>query len=226
MAIDFESLKTRATYGAHEYLSMLRRLLPRGPIWGFDQYEEGEVFQDTLPSSAEEFQDSVFVSGDFLQDAVAGAVTISASALGLFFSVVGEELARIEARAYVLLQEAIAGVSVELLPDWEKEAGLIGAGQLQTHARLYNENQTVTAEYLTEYADLIGWEIIVIEGGTDTEPFITGVARTGITRLGGFRVSNILTIQIISGTGDVEAFKAILTKLIPAHVVVVWEDLR
>ena len=43
MAVDFETLKTRPTYHGPDYLSMLRRLLPRGPIWGFTQKMAGEL---------------------------------------------------------------------------------------------------------------------------------------------------------------------------------------
>ena len=227
MTINFESLLERPTYGAYEYLSLLRRLLPRGPIWGFAQRLELELLQDTyIPG--DDLQDIILEpeETDFIQDVIHDEEGVSPSLFGRFLSVVAEELARVEDRAFRLLQESTAGVSVELLEDWEREAGTLGAGQVQTHAKLYNESETVSVQYLTDYAAILGWTIIIDEGGVSTEPFITGVAITGRNRLGGYRVANVLTITVTEGTGDLADLQSIFKKLKPSHIVIVWKDER
>lgn len=238
MAIDFETLKTRPVYDGGAYLSMLRRLLPLGPIWGFLQRLTGELLID-IPWPGNTIEDAPFTGQpEAIQDIITGTSgEASDSILGRFFSVLGSELARLEARAWYLLQESTPGLSVELLTDWEAEAGLpdsctgslaltVEERQIQVHQKLFGENQTITVEYLEDYALNFGFDITVDEGGVATEPFICGVAICGRNRLGGFNVVNQLTIYVHSGTGNLQQLQCIFKKIIPAHLIVIWVDER
>lgn len=237
MEIDFKTLETRPIYGGSHYLSLLRRLLPRGPIWGFTQTLQGELLQDIVPPG-NELRDEVYTGGeDFVQDVVDSPEKISGSILGRFFSVIADELARIESRAFYLLQESTPGLSVDLLGDFEKMAGFpdectgklaltVEERQAQVHAKIYGESQTTTTQFFIDYAFIFGFVITIQEGGTFSEPFITGVARTGRSRLGGYGVRNNAIITVHSGAGNLDQLKCIFKKLKPAHVIFVWVDER
>jgi len=237
MSIDFETLTTQPVYNGFNYLSLLRRLLPRGPIWGFTQSLEGELLQDLIPPG-EELQDEFDTGAGYeIQDTVDNPENVSTSLLGRLFAVIADELAKIESRAFYLLQESTPGLSVELLEDWEKEAGLpdscsstleltVPERQLQVHAKLYGENQTTTPAFLIDYAELFGFTITIDEDTVINEPFITGVARTGRSRLVGYGARSIMTITVTAGTGNLDQLKCIFKKLKPSHVVIIWVDAR
>lgn len=237
MAINFETLKTRSCYSGYNYLLQLKRLLPRGPIWGFITRLDQEIIQDVVINTEDEIIQDIIPPGDTIQDVILNDTSITTSLFGRLLSVFAEELARAETRAFTLLQESTPGLSTELLDSWEGQAGLPGPcsnsldltileRQLAVHAKLFTENQTVTKEYLIEYASILGFTIAIDEGGIATEPFIVGVARVGRNRLGGYGVENQITITVTSGSGNLEQLQCVFSKLKPAHVIIVWVDNR
>ena len=226
-AVDFDTLDTRPVHGEDEYTSMLCRMLPLGPIWGFTQRLIGSLIQDTIGEGT--IQDEP--GEGTLQDVVVDGTNVSPSLFGRFWSVISAELARLETRSFELVLEATPGKSIELLDQWEAQAGLPSPcleGEVQTleerqtaaHMKLYGENETVTVEYLEDYALSLGYVIEITEGGGFSTPFETGLSQVG-DRLGQWDVRSTMVIEVISGANP-ERLQCIFSDILPSHVIVVW----
>jgi len=101
-----------------------------------------------------------------------------------FLRAPADELARVEARAWDLLGEADPRTTSELLPDWERVAGLPDA--CSQGAETEDERRAALVLRLTDklgqspaffvaLAECLGLEVMVIE----FRPFIAGISRVG-----------------------------------------------
>ena len=226
--VDFDTLNTRPVYDEQSYTNMLRKMLPIGPIWGFTQRLIGSIIQDTVGNTV---QDGVLTPT--IQDVVVDETNVSDSLFGRFWSVIGAELARFEARSFNLVLEYTPGKSVELLEQWEEQAGLPEEclldveqtqeeRQIAVHMKLYRENETITVQYLIDYAANLGYVIEIEENGDFNKPFIVGVSSVG-DRLGQYGVRNKMLIRVIEGGEDITKLQCTFSRILPAHVSVIWE---
>ena len=241
MAItNFDDLKTAPKYKSINYLNTFRRLIPRGPIWGFARSLVSTFIQDVVHTGqANTIQDTIY-SGqpETIQDTSSTTIESKSYTLSNLFSVISEEPARAEKKEWELLQEATPGLSVDLLEEWEFQAGLPGEcgqslpltleeRQIQVHAKLYGEGQTVTVEYLVDYALLFGFTINIVEVSTNNSAWIVGTARMGKDRFGRkAAIDGSFIIEVLAGTGNLDQLKCIFEEIKPAHLIIVWDDQR
>jgi uncharacterized protein YmfQ (DUF2313 family) len=236
----FESLKTRAKYLTFNYASMLRHLLPLGKIWDYTQAGSGDYIQDTmLDSQPTVYQDVEFVAQpDVLQDVPGEARGEGSDTwFGNFFFVLAGEFAYIENRAFYLAQEAVPGLSIDLLEDHEYEAGIdhcsrsiaipsIPERQLEVHAKLRGQHQKITNAYLVEYGAAFNLVITVEDGVFDNTDARCGVARCGDARCGSKGDYNGVIITAISGVGNFEQLQCAINELKQAHLIFTYVDER
>ena len=103
---------------------------------------------------------------------------------------ISQELARVDARGGLLLDEALPAAALELLPDWERVVGLPDACSAALATTISERRQNVVSKltqrggasraWFIEYAARLGYTIEIDE----YRPFITGLARCG-ARLNG-----------------------------------------
>jgi len=238
----YDELRQRATHPEQDYLSMLRKLLPRGPIWGFDQRLVAEILQD-VPMPGDDPLQVVPEPGDNpgLQNIPLTPDMYTGSVFGRFFACLAAELARVEERAYALYNEAIPGISDEMLPDWERVLGLpnhctllvsgdMDARRRAAHAKMYGEYQTATFQYFIDYGASLGFELSLEEGAVvGGTPSAAGTARTGRTRLANRGARCVYIVHVVAGPADPNVYaqlQCIFYDIKPAHVVFVWSDER
>ncbi len=227
----FENLIPRQKYGEREYLEQLKQLLPLGLVWGFLARAGVEIWQNVIPPG-NQYQDTTTGSA-VVQGVVSRPGAIADTLFGRLLSCFAAELARVEQRVTGLRREEIPGLSVELLPEWENEAGLpdscvattatVEERQRSVHARILGEYATITVGYLVDYATTLGFSILVEETTISSEPRIMGVARMGRQRMGGFGAFSVVVITVLSGSGNLDQMKCIFSRIKPAHVVIVWQ---
>lgn len=226
----FENLIPRLKYTEAQYLNQLRKLLPRGLLWGFD-----------IPAALRSLQDVVFgyvvyqdgSTGDELQDSVFDSTSVSSSTFGLLLSCFAAELERIQQRATDLQRERIPGLSSELLAEWENDLGLpdpctgplsdLTERRAAVMAKAFQEYATVTANFLIDYAATLGFVVEVEETASSNQPRRIGVARMGVERIGGLLSHGLVVVRVISGTGNLDQLQCTFQRIKPAHVVLIWE---
>lgn len=246
--MSFTEFLKRPLHTAENYLDMLRKLLPRGPLWGFFISSTEDAIQDTYAD--EPVYDDVISAADedTINDTISGSFDYASSTLGKFLSVIAAELERFEQRAYDLQREYVPGLSVELLDEWfeqtvrdEYERALCGddddAKRRLAHGKIYNEAQPATAQFFIDYAATLGFVITVNENPTYSNPFIMsseypnfskmGVAtdpsaQPDVKRMGGRGAFSIVEMTVVSGTGNIQLMQELFDKTKPAHVVIVW----
>jgi uncharacterized protein YmfQ (DUF2313 family) len=222
----YEKFRLYAKYTVADYLSMLKSLLPRGPIWGFFFSESSSDFwQDTI--SGDEIQDT-HNSTEIIQDIVDGVGDVTANTkFGLLLACFASELTRFEQRYWDVSNEAVPGLAVELLPEWNAQLGIsVGSRsteeqQAEAHAKATSEHEVTTDQYFIDYAEKLGFVIEITQGGS--EPRRMGVARMGIDpRMGGTGQNNAWHITVVSGTGNLNQLQEVFQTIKQAHKVIVW----
>lgn len=245
---DFEQYRKRRKHDELEYLHMLRKLLPKGKLFGFNIGTLDEVIYDTFDSGYDTINDDDS-STDIINDSAGGSIDYASTTLGKFLSVIGAELARLEDRACDLLNESVPGLSVELTDEWyeqtlrdEVEEGLVADDdeykKALAHGKIYNESQAATAQFFIDYADTLGFVILVNENPSASNPFICGVSKCGLVtpvggdvhRMGNRGAFSIVEMEITgpgnNGDGNVDLMKELFNKAKPAHVYILWTDSR
>lgn len=227
-------------YDGTAYLEMLQSLLPKGIIWVFTVLVNSTRLIDMLLGTGnQQVQDTVTSSENpQTQDIVTPEGGFSGSVFGRLLSCFASELSRFETRVNDMERELVPGLSLELLPRWEEMLGLpescdidnpqtIEERQRAAHAKYYGAFQTVTNQYLVDYAAALGFEITVEEQILDDGSFILGQAIMGAggNVMGGRGTYAILKITVISGTGNGEQLQCTFARIKPAHTVIVWEGI-
>jgi uncharacterized protein YmfQ (DUF2313 family) len=146
--------------------------------------------------------------------------------LARLIDALAEELARIDARALELMEEAFPNTAVELLPDWERVAGLPGActGELgtlqQRHSALMGVltiERSLSQQYYIDLALRLGFVITIAE----TANFTWQVTAAQDVNAVYFRVD-------ISAIGDplvqsaTNLLECVFQALKPAHTIVTF----
>lgn len=231
----FEQFLKRPPFGTQDYLAMLRKLLPKGPIWGFfSAVTEGLVYDTTSQESA--WFDCESGSDDItINDTVSSAEEWASTPLGIFLSVIASELERFNIRCYDLVREMVPGLAIEMLPEWyyitvrdEYEAALVGDSQTDqqvlAHGKIFDEAQAATADWFESYGETLGFDITVNENPQSATPFICGVGRCGADRLGGRGAFSIIEITVNDAQpwANLELMQALFDRVKPAHVVITW----
>ena len=94
--------------------------------------------------------------------------------------------------------------------------------QAAVHSKLILEQQTVTKQYLIDYAANFGFEITVEEIDDFENGAILGTIIMGDNNLGGSGVNTTIEITVVSGSGNLDLLKCIFDRIKPAHTVLIW----
>lgn len=234
MAYDnIQPIQKRTEY---DYLKGLKALLPQGWIWRFPMYLIREILQDIISNGPDPLQDIPADGSEVLQDVINEGGSFS-SILGTLLSCFAAELLRLDNRANDLLRESSPGLSVELLPRWEKVAGLpdrcnqavqtLEERQIQAHIKLRLAGEVTTTQFYINIAADLGFTIEI-----DTEYYNTasvcGTAICGVSPCGdGFGVrSGVMLVKVLAGVGTLDAMQCTFYRVQSAHFIIIWEDLR
>ena len=230
---DFEEYRKYPLHDSIEYAHMLRKLFPYGRLWGYLLPSEDDIIYDSYDHHIEWNDDPS--SGTETLDTNASQLEDKSSVLGKFMLVIGEELKRLEERAFALINESTAGLSVEMIDEYkeqyirEDEEALITSDEdiaRLAHGKEYNEATAFTAANAEAYGATLDFDITVNENPTSSYPAICGVAVCGNERCGGRGAFSIVEIIINDGDGNLELMQALFEKYKPAHVVIIWDDQR
>lgn len=200
----------RLRYLESDYLKALLKMLPVGSIW--------RTVLGTLGSSPTPEERNSFVS---------------------LLSCFAAELARFENRCMYLFQEKIPGLSVEMLEDWERVAGLPDIWQgaptndderrAQAQAKLIPmSKQTINDQFYIDYAEDLGFLIKFVQG-ENSSVFRLGSSRMG-DRIGGISsagggTAGMVTVKVVGGLEGTDYLQDVFEILKPAHILLVWEAL-
>lgn len=231
------------------YLRALRGLLPQGFIWGFNTSDTSTlVIQDQI-SSSDTIQDSILSSvPDTIQDSIpgSGGGIFAGTKLGIFLSVIATELYRFQERWYSLFKESIPGLSVELLPDWERVCGFpgpcivdinalsIAERQANVHAKIFSRPAFgLSKPFYIDYAAILGYTITITEftgtnntflvGPVGVDPFDIG-SRVGDRLNNSSDVANV-AFNINAGVNDparIARLQCEIEQIKPSHVKITW----
>lgn len=230
----FEQFLKRPPFTVSDFLHMLRKLLPKGEIWGFFSTDLGDVVYDTYSEEEMWYDCELGGSEITIIDTVTGGEVWASSPFGIFWSVIASELARLQQRGYDLVREMVPGLSTEMLPEWyyltvrdEYEAALVGddiqSQQALAQGKIFDEAQAATALWFESYGETLGFDITVNEAPESATPFIVGEGRCG-ERLGGRGSYSIVEITVNGSEpgANLDLMKNLFDRVKPAHVVIVW----
>lgn len=226
------------------YTVALNRLLPKGVIWGFLVKKLTNLFQDNVPGFGAEYQDNIPGQTEY-QDNAPQPQDYTDTKFGNFISCFGSELYRFQTAWYELYTESIPGLSVKLLPDWERNAGvnnlnLTEVDEMSTEDRQCNVQRAIYSNhqlgmskgFYIDYAESLGYVLEIQDIRTTTPPFVAspvGVYPVGNGSRVGNRLSNTKNVYVVftvvSGDpaqGPTDRLTEILTSYKPAHVDITW----
>ena len=231
-----EEFRGQTRYKEIDYYNGLLSLLPRGFIWITKLGPIGDYIQDLLAPASEEIQDVLAPAAEEIQDVLSSGFA-DGNYFARMWSVFAAELARLDKFVIDLVTESVPGLSTDqgLLKRWEFVAGLpddctIEFAETQTeaerqaavHSKLILEQQTVTKQYLIDYAANFGFEITVEEIDDFENGAILGTIIMGDNNLGGSGVNTTIEITVVSGSGNLDLLKCIFDRIKPAHTVLIW----
>jgi hypothetical protein len=235
MASIYDRFKLSPRWSSADYTAMLERLLPEGLIWRLRNYVIGELTQDVVIGL--EWQDQ-YDSPEDIQDTIESE-GIAGDLLKRLLSCFAEELVRLEAAAWQLLNETDPGVATYSLSDWERMLGLpdeclstlaltVDERQIAAHCKLFYSGQIQTAAFYVLMAADFGFVITIDEIPITSATRVFGASRFGpeCQRFGGDGGYSILRITVTDGDGDWNILKCIFGTIKPAHVVIEWIDAR
>jgi len=155
-----------------------------------------------------------------------------------------EELSNFESRVIVLMNEAIPGLSSELLPEWETDLGLPDAcsttiqteveRQTAAHAKHVANYDGQNKQFYIDYAASLGMLITITESFGSLGIFrvnVSRVDRTPVEGVDGARLWSIgarfkWTVNLISaGSVSFEYLQCRFNQLKPAHTLAIFNDL-
>jgi len=156
-----------------------------------------------------------------------------------------EELERFYLFTVTLINEAIPGLSRDLLSEWEEDLGLpdlcsplAGTDEERAaiaHAKYYSKYDGQSKQFYIDYAADLGATITVTDyagAGAVFRVDYSRVDRTPLEGIDGARLrsksSRFKWIVNVYNTGNVslEYLQCNFEKLKPAHTVIIWNDLR
>lgn len=232
----FDWLIKRPVHDERDYLHMLRKLFPKGKLFGFYIDTAGNALQDTFYD--EPIIQDVIVTTEIIQDEIGTAEEYSSSWIGKLFSVIATELARTEERAYDLARESVAGLSNEMLPEWYDitlrgtvEEALITSDedkQRMAHGKIYDEAKVANTQFFVDYAATLGYTVTCVEDSVSSIVSVCGdaVCNDGSSAVyrhnATYGAATTIEITYVSGSGNLDLMKALFNEAKPAHVVISW----
>lgn len=137
---------------------------------------------------------------------------------------IAEELARVDARAHELIEEAFPNATVELLPDWERVAALPDdcTGELETLQQRHNAlmgvlttKRRLSKQFYIDMAARIGFDITITELPNYTWQVNAALDVNAVY----FRVDqSTIGDQLVSSSNNL--LECVMQKLKPAHTIV------
>lgn len=214
-----------------DYTRMLKRCLPKGPIWLFEKYTEVEVIQDVI--SGDTWQDVYENEDEVIQDVIRGDG--SGSVLMRLLSCFAEEFRRCEAEVIRIVNSTDPGVATDLLPDWERVLGLpenclkgveqtLEERQRSAHGKMFDTGRTTNKSFFEEYAESLGYDVTIEELPAISDPRIMGVARMGVQRMGNRGGYSVLKVIVNGSPPSTELLKCSFDREKQAHVVIIYEE--
>lgn len=156
-----------------------------------------------------------------------------------------EELERFYLFTVTLINEAIPGLSRDLLPEWEEDLGLpdlcspladtVDERAAIAHAKYYTKYDGQSKQFYIDYAASLGATVTVTNYSGAGAVFRVDVSRVDRTPLEGIdgarlrsKTSRFKWIINVYNTGTVslEFLQCNFEKLKPAHTELIWNDLR
>lgn len=239
---DLEKYIPQQRYFEFEYLNMLLRMLPLGPIWGATLYKISEYLYQNLITVSGDTQDNPNNNVYEVWEGQPSDGNPSDSLFGVLLSVFAAELERLDASCIDLFRQQVPGTSTDMLDDWERVLALpescstiptsLEERQAIAQAKLYsNYNVGLNKQFYIDYAATLGFVITIDEDSDLSKPFY--VAPIGVDpfdigsrvgdRLNDSNQLGVVVFTIISGPTDSTQLKCAMNKLKPSHVVIVWE---
>jgi uncharacterized protein YmfQ (DUF2313 family) len=154
-------------------------------------------------------------------------------------SAFAKELEFLEDNIILLLKEAIPGLAVDLLEDWERDLGFpdpctplsqtLEQRQRNVHAK-YTGQYGQNPQFYIDYANSLGSTIQIVESGGYGQPFRTGDATTpDKTRVGNrlYSMQSLHTWVVKISPTDPNKSMIICTfnRLKHAHTEIIFQDL-
>ena len=231
MATEHDQYKLPQRWTSEDYTELFCGLLPRGFIWRLERIVSSLIVQDVIEGV--DWQDD-FTSADEIQDVIESSID-DGNLLKRLLSCLAEEQVLVESDAWKVVNITDPGVATDTLPDWERVLGLPESCLVEMElteaerqriasAKLFDSGQTLTAQWYVDYAESLGFVVTVQEIPIASSPRIMGVAIMGLEAMGGYSGNSIIEITIVSGESDNAILKCMITKLKPAHVVIVWVE--
>lgn len=234
-----------------DFLRALKSLLPTGYLWGFKilPLSINEVTQNVIAPGAAEVQDNINTgSFNVWQNTIAltASNSIASTFFGLILSAFANELNRFNIRWNDLYRESIPGISIELLPDWEQEAGInekcgfdlttlsIEERQCNVQAIIYSDySNSMNKQFFIDYAESIGYIITINDNSDLSKPFLVAPVGPSPDDLGsrvGDRLNDsgqvsTIVVNILSGNLDpdaIERFECNLNSVKSSHIIFVY----
>lgn len=230
---DFEQYRLQPRHDALAYALMLRKLFPKGKIWGYLLPSEDNIIYDSNLAFPEWDDDNA--SANIVNDTnttTGGEGTF----LGKLMMVIGGELARVESRAYNLINERVPALSVELIEEYREqfvdvksEEALITSDNdvaLLAHAKTFDVTQAFSETNAESLAATLGFTVNVVQGSTVGNPAICGDAVCGNQVCGSRGIYSTILVEVLVGAANYELLQSIFEDYKPAHCVLVWDDQR
>lgn len=137
-----------------------------------------------------------------------------------------EELARVDARAHELIEEAFPNTTIELLPDWERVAALpdVCTGELGTLQQRHNAlmgvlttKRRLSRQFYIDMAARIGFDITITELPNYTWQINAALDVNAVY----FRVDqSTIGDALVSSLNNL--LECVMNKLKPAHTIVTF----
>lgn len=163
---------------------------------------------------------------------------------GKFLSCFASELNRLDNSILNLLTNAVPGLSIDLLPEWEYQLGLPEPGyplnqtlaqrQVAAHSKYTVHYSGLSEQFFIDLALSLG-EIITISDGAGAGlpfradgPLAVDITRVGPTspaslpdsRVWGVAQLHVWVVNIASSAQNLELIRAVFEKMKPAHTIV------
>lgn len=152
------------------------------------------------------------------------------------------ELERFQTRVTELINEAIPGLSRQLLPEWEKDLGLPDTCSklaqteeeraIIAHAKYTGKYSGQSRQFFIDYAEKLGFSITVSDtpGGAPFRVDKSRVDRTPLRGIDGARLGSVgvlqkwlITVTSLSPSVDLRYLKCRFEQLKPAHTQIIWK---
>lgn len=157
-----------------------------------------------------------------------------------FLNAIAAELSLLDDAILLLIREAVPGLAVNLLPEWETMLGLpdvcgqlattIEERQLVAHAKYIAHYNGLSAQFFIDYAATMGTTIVITENYGGGTPFRVDHARVDQTqedgidgaRLWSLGIYHTWAVTISASDPNKDYLHCYFTEIKPAHTEMIW----